>query len=104
MAIRLFNDYGACLTRAESAAKLCARILGSTATEPVVLDFANTVQMSPSFANTLFFNLLQRFGVDELTRRVRVENAAPHILAAINTAIERKANRHVELTSYLISP
>ncbi len=103
MTIRLLDDYGTFLTRAQPAAQLCARLLDELVREPVVLDFAGVVQMSPSFANVLFFNLLQRMDSEQLRRRIRIQNAAPHILDAINTAIARKVEHRAELTSYLSS-
>jgi hypothetical protein len=101
MRIRLVDEFNAFLTRAQPAMELSARVLRESAREPVVLDFSGIVQMSPSFTNALFFNLLHRMTVEELSRRVRVENAAPHILDAINTSIARKAEHRAGLTSYL---
>lgn len=101
MRIRLLDEYGTFLTRAQPAAQLCASVLGESGDELVVLDFSGIVQMSPSFTNVLFFNLLHRMDADELKRRIQIENAAPHILDAINTAIARKLEHRAELTSYL---
>ena len=101
MRISLAKDIGPFLTRAQPAASLCARILKSATRETVVLDFTEVVQMSPSFANTLFFNLLQRMNVDALRNQVRIENAAPYVLDAINEAIARKLDRRASLSSYL---
>jgi hypothetical protein len=101
MRIVLLDEYGAFLTRAQPAAQLCLRILEQSALEPVVLDFSGVLQLSPSFANVLFFNLLHQMSPDDLRLRIRVENAAPHILDAINTAIACKAEHRAELTSYL---
>jgi len=81
--------------------QLCARVLENVAREAVVLDFSGVVQMSPSFTNVLFFNLLHHMGGDTLCQRVQVEDAAPHILDAINTAIARKLEHRAELTSYM---
>jgi hypothetical protein len=101
MRILLFDEFNAFLTRAQSATALSARVLRESAHEPVVLDFNGIVQMSPSFANALFFNLLHYLSVDELRRRVRIEHAAPHIQDAINTSIARKTEHRAELTSYV---
>lgn len=101
MRIALLDEYGAFLTRAQPAAELSARALRETTRDVVIFDFDGIVQMSPSFANVLFFNLLHHLGPDEMRRCIQVENAAAHILDAINTAIRRKLERHVELSSYV---
>lgn len=101
MRITVVQEYGAFLTRAQPATQLCARVLGESSREPVILDFAGVVQMSPSFTNALFFNLLHQMSVDDLRRRVHIENAAPYILDAINAAIARKLEDRAGLTSYL---
>lgn len=101
MRILLFDEFNAFLTRAQPAMDLSARVLRESAREPVVLDFSGVVQMSPSFTNALFFNLLHQMSVDELRRRVSVENAAPYLVDAINTSIARKVQNRAELTSYL---
>ena len=101
MRIKLLDEHGPFLTRAQAAMQLCARMLSALPRETVVLDFSGIVQMSPSFANVLFFNLLHRFDGDELRRSLQVENAAPHILDSINTAIARKLEGRAELSSYL---
>lgn len=101
MRIRLFDEFDAFLTRAQPAMELSARVLRESAREQVVLDFSGVVQMSPSFTNALFFNLLHRMTVADLRSRVRVENAAPYIMDAINVSIARKTEHRAELTSYL---
>jgi peptide subunit release factor RF-3 len=101
MRIKLTDEYGAFLTRAQPATELCARVLEQVADEPVVLDFSGVVQMSPSFANALFFNLLHRLSLEELRRRVQIENAVPYILDAVNSAIARKVEHRAELTAYM---
>ncbi len=99
--MRLHDEIGEFLTRAQPAAELCARVLTRSVRDVVILDFSNVVQMSPSFTNTLFFNLLHRMSLEDLRQRVRIENAAPYIVDAINTAISRKLEHRAELSSYL---
>jgi hypothetical protein len=101
MRITLVDEFGPFLTQAQPAMELCKRVLRDSAREPVVLDFSGVVQMSPSFTNALFFNLLHQMSVDDLRRRVHVENAAPYIVDAINTAIARKTEHRADLTYYL---
>ncbi len=80
---------------------LCAQIVNWAANEAVTLDFLGVVQMSPSFTNALFFNLLHQMGVDRMRETIRIENAAPYILDAVNTAIARKLEKQADLTAYL---
>lgn len=104
MRIRLSEEVGPFLTRASRAEVLCVSIIRAWKTEPVVLDFAGVKQISPSFANALFFNLLHQRSLAEVESLVSFENAEPYVADKIEKAISRKLNGNVELTAYLAEP
>lgn len=101
MRVELAQHVNAFLTRSSSAEALCAEVFRTWDREHVTLDFSGVVQMTPSFAHTLFFNLLNRVNREELGRKVTIVGAEPHVAEAIEQAIVRKVERGGELTAYL---
>lgn len=100
MKIILADIIGPHLTRADRACQLYAQITHAWTVDAVTLDFAGVVQVSPSFANALFLNLLHNRLADDVWHRLLIENAADHIKAQIDTAVSRASKGAVQLTAY----
>ncbi len=80
--------------------ELAATIARTWHTENVVLDFSGVLQMTPSFVNTLVFNLMHA-DPDAMDSRVTILNAESYIEEAVRKAIARK-KAGINLTSYVI--
>jgi hypothetical protein len=76
MTIRLADEAGPVLAGRGAAARLRAVIESQIGDEPLVVDFADVVAVSPSFADELFAKLDPTILAAE---RVRFENVAPAI-------------------------
>ncbi len=102
MKVALAETCGTFLTRPQPALRLAEQIVRRWNDEPVVLDFADVLQMTPSFANALVLTLLH---VDSTAFRSKlaIENAAPHLQSAWDRAVARK-QRGIELTAYTLDP
>lgn len=100
MRILLADIIGPHLTRANRACLLYAEIVQAWSQDVVTLDFSGVVQMSPSFANALFLNLLHNRTADELRHRLIIENAAAEIQDQIDAAMDRASRGVVRLTAY----
>lgn len=88
------------LTSATRAEELALEILRTWNVEHIVLDFADVVQMSPSFANTFLLNLLHYASEEELKCRVSFQNVPPFVQRELDRAVDRKA-RGAKLTAYV---
>ncbi len=57
--------------------------------DPVRLDFARYDRATPSFANAFMMTLLHQFDRELLRSNVRIDNACPAIVEALNASISR---------------
>lgn len=99
--IALAEQIGPHLTRARAALRICSEVLNKWQAAVVVLDFEGVVQISPSFANALFLNLINACDQQEFDSRIRMEGASPHISEAIQRSLNAGVQGRLKLTSYL---
>lgn len=104
MTISLVNQFTPFLTRAKRAMEVCALVLVAWEKEVVAIDFEGVKVVSPSFANALIMNLLERCENDfeEFQRRVQLINLDPSANSAIEQAVSRW-NHQIRLSSYELS-
>jgi len=92
MKIRLADDVGSVLAGRSAAARLRAEIEAEADSSTIVVDFADVVVVSPSFADELFAKLDPALVASD---RVRFENVAPGISAIARYVVAaRRGNLH----------
>ncbi len=104
MRLQMTQIAGPFLTRAKLAQDAFSQVVAAHASEACIcLDFDGVVQMTPSFSDTLFFNLAARYADEEFRKRISIANASEHIQRMIDRSLARKAAGK-ELTAYEPEP
>lgn len=81
------------LNSAREGLELAQDVLSRLQTDSaVVLDFAATERMTPSYANAFIMTLMAEMSSEQLKERLVLQNLSPAIIARINRSIERYKN------------
>lgn len=103
IAIRVADSSDRFLNSATSGEEVARQVLSLWSTERVCLDLSTVEFMTASFANALFFNLLNACEnkIDRFDEHVVIQGASDAVQESIEMSLRRHTAEGVRLTRYL---